>query len=135
PRRAAARRHRSRARLARGDGLRPPPARGCAPGLVRPAPPRGRDGVRVHLHDRRRRRTPRAARPARGRGGAVSENVQEEALAEARAALSCVPQTRSRILWEADPGNTRAFLAAMQRYTDAGGLLREFARAVGIVPG
>lgn len=57
---------------------------------------------------------------------------QEEALAEARSALACIPRTRTRILWQADQGNVRALIAAVQRYQDAGGKIRAFARRLGV---
>lgn len=56
----------------------------------------------------------------------------DEHIAEARAALACIPRTRTRILWQADPLSVRALLAALQRYVDAGGTIKSFAKRLGV---
>lgn len=75
-------------------------------------------------------RTPR--RGHKQRAAILDLHAQEVAIAEARSALACIPQTRSRILWQSDPANVRAFVAASQRYLDAGGRLEDFERATGV---
>jgi hypothetical protein len=62
----------------------------------------------------------------------VEASKRAEALEEAHAALTCIPQTRQRILWQADPQNARAFCAALQRYMDAGGTQSAFCKAMGV---
>lgn len=73
-----------------------------------------------------------ARRGWRQRAAIMDLHAQEVALAEAHAALTCIPQTPTRILWQSDPANVRAFVAALERYVAAGGRVEDFERATGV---
>lgn len=56
----------------------------------------------------------------------------DEHVAEARAAMACIPRTSHRVMWQADPQGTRAFLATLDRYLDVGGTLGAFCSRLGV---
>lgn len=64
----------------------------------------------------------------------TNDDRLREHVAEARAALACIPRTRHRMLWQADPASVRAIVAALGRYREAGGSITSFAAELGVDP-